>query len=56
MTTRTVAKASLIALALVLASSALSSSDLMASGYIMAGGINGEPICEPGGNQDCPST
>ncbi|MGH7619773.1 MAG: hypothetical protein ACREPM_21380 [Gemmatimonadaceae bacterium] len=25
-----------------------------ASGYSMTSGINGEPICNPGGEDDCP--
>jgi hypothetical protein len=55
MTKHTVAKAGLVAIALVLGSAALSSSNLMATGYMTSSGRNGEVECTPGGSQDCPS-
>lgn len=55
MTKQTLAKTSLIALALVLGASALSPSTSMAGGYMMGMGRDGEVTCEPGGTQDCPT-
>jgi hypothetical protein len=55
MVKHTVAKAGLVAIALVLGSAALSSSKLMASGYMVGCGRDGEATCQPGGTQDCPA-
>jgi hypothetical protein len=48
-------KAAFVAVALVMGSTVLKSSNLLASGYMVAMGIDGEPACASGGNNDCPT-
>ena len=50
-----IVKIGFIAIALVLGTSALKSSGLEASGYIVASSRSGESSCEPGGASDCGS-